>query len=130
MTSSWQFETRWESYRMSFVQAISTQDVRNIAITKRTPRPEQLWDPNDGPALIEHIDLANAHTRNIVDAVRKLTGGSFVNVDPLEICTLLYRFIRTQHFAYEHEPPTLAASRQAIRAADDIWNDNAATCLD
>jgi hypothetical protein len=38
--------------------------------------------------------------------------------------------MRTQHFAYEHEPPTLAAGRQAIRTADDIWNDNAATCLD
>src|SRR5215831_11929835 len=96
------FRDQVDSYRMGFVQAVSTQDVRNIAITQRTPRPEQLWDPNDGPALIEHIDPANARTREIVNAVRKLTGGSFVNADPLEICTLLYRFIRTQHFAYEH----------------------------
>ena len=124
------FQDQVDSYRMGFVQAISTQDVRNIGITQRTPRPEQLWDPNDGAALIQHINPANARIHNIVNAVRKLTGGSFVNADPLEICALLYRFIRTQHFAYEHEPPTLAAGRQAIRAADDIWNDNAATCLD
>ena len=124
------FRDQVDSYRMGFVQAVSTQDVRNIAITQRTPRPEQLWNPTDGPALIEHIDPTNARTRDIVNAVRKLTGGSFVNADPLEICALLYRFIRTQHFAYEHEPPTLAAGRQAIRTADDIWNDNAATCLD
>jgi hypothetical protein len=124
------FRDQVDSYRMGFVQAISTQDVRNIAITHRTPRPEQLWDLNDGAALIEHIDPSSAHAREIVNAVRKLTGGSFVNADPLEVCTLLYRFIRTQHFAYEHEPPTLVAGRQAIRTADDIWNDNAATCLD
>lgn len=124
------FRDQVDSYRTGFVQAVSTQDVRNIAITRRTPPPEQLWDPNDGPALIGHINPASSRTRDIVNAVRKLVGGSFVNVAPLEICTLLYRFIRTQHFAYEHEPPTLAAARQAIRTADDIWNDNAATCLD
>jgi hypothetical protein len=124
------FQNQVDSYRMGFVRAISTQDVRNIAITQRTPRPEQLWDPNDGPALIEHINPLNVRVHEIVNEVRKLTGGSFVSVDPVEICTLLYRTIRTQHFAYEHEPPTLTAGRQAIRAADDIWNDNAATCLD
>lgn len=59
-----------------------------------------------------------------------MTGGSFVDVSPLEICTLLYRVLRTQHFAYEHEQPTVVTGRQAIRTADDIWNDNAATCLD
>jgi hypothetical protein len=124
------FRDQVDGYRMGFVRAISTQDVRNIGITQRTPRPEQLWDPNDGSALIKHIDPANVRVRDIVNAVRKLTGGSLVSTNPLEICTLIYRFIRTQHFAYEHEPPTLAAGRQAIRAADDIWNDNAATCLD
>jgi hypothetical protein len=124
------FRAQVGSYRMGFIQAVSTQDVRNIAITQRTPRPEQLWDPNDGLALIEHINPASVRARDIVNAVRKLTGGSFVNADPSEISTLLYRFVRVQHFAYEHEPPTLAAGRQAIRTADDIWNDNAATCLD
>ena len=119
-----------DSYRMRFVRAVSTDDVRNIGITQRTPRPEQLWDPTDGPALIRHVDPAAVRIRDVVNAVRKLAGGSFVNVDPLEICTLLYRSIRTQHFAYEHEPPTMVAGRQAIRTADDIWNDNAATCLD
>ena len=124
------FRDQVDSYRMGFVQAISTSDIRNIAITQRIPRPEQLWDPNDGAALIEHIAPGNVRIRDIVNAVRKLTGGSFVNVNPLEICTLLYRVIRTQHFAYEHEPPTLTSGQQAIRAADDIWNDNAGTCLD
>ena len=119
-----------DSYRMRFVRAVSTDDVRNIGITQRTPRPEQLWDPTDGPALIRHVEPAAARIRDVVNAVRKLAGGSFVNVDALEICTLLYRSIRTQHFAYEHEPPTMVAGRQAIRTADDIWNDNAATCLD
>jgi hypothetical protein len=38
------FQNQVDSYRMGFVRAISTQDVRNIAITQRTPRPEQLWD--------------------------------------------------------------------------------------
>jgi hypothetical protein len=124
------FRDQVDSYRMGFVQAISTQDIREIGTTKRTPRPEQLWDSHDGPALIQHVNPANPRVHDVVNLVRKLMGGSFVNADPLEICTLIYRTIRTQHFAYEYEPPTLVADRQAVRTADDIWNDNAATCLD
>ncbi len=124
------FRDQVDNYRMGFVQAVSTRDVRRIGTTKRVPRPEQLWDPDDGSALIQHVDPANARVRDVVNAVRKLMGGSFVNADPLEICTLMYRTIRTQHFAYEYDPPTLVADRQAVRTADDIWNDNAATCLD
>jgi hypothetical protein len=125
------FQNQVDSFRAGFVRAVSTQDVRNIAITQRVPRPAQLWDPGDGPALIKHIDILNACVRDSVNDVRRITPGqSLVGVDPLEICALLYGFIRTKHFAYEHEPPTLSVDRQAIRAADDIWNDNAGTCLD
>jgi hypothetical protein len=124
------FRDQVDSYRMGFVEAISIQDVRNIGITHRTARPEQLWDPNDSTALIKHIDPGNARVRDVIAAVRGLKGGSLANVDAFEICGLIYAFVRTLHFAYENEPPTLTAGQQAIRTADDIWNDNAATCLD
>jgi hypothetical protein len=124
------FQDQVDSYRMGFVEAVAIQDIRKISITHRTPRPEQIWDPNDGAGLIKHVDPNNAHVREVVAAARKLKGGSLVNVSPSEICQLIYGFIRTLHFAYEHEPPTLVMGRQAIRTADDIWNDNAGTCLD
>ena len=124
------FREQVDSYRMGFVDAVSTDDIRKIGITKRDPRPEQLWNPADGGALINHIDIANPHVRETVSAARKLMGGTFVGGDLLEICTLIYRIIRTQHFAYEHEPASTTPGRQAIRTADDIWNDNASTCLD
>jgi hypothetical protein len=125
------FQNQVDSFRAGFVRAISTQDVRDIAITQRVPRPEQLWDPNDGPALIKHVDISNTYVRNSVSDVRRITPDqSLAGVEPLEICALLYGYIRTKHFAYEHEPPTMSAGRQAIRVADDIWNDNAGTCLD
>ena len=124
------FQDQVDSYRMGFVEAIAIQDIRKIGITNRTPRPEQIWDPSDGAGLIKHIDPNNAHVREVVAAARKLKGGSLVGVNPFEICQLVYGFIRTLHFAYEYEPPTLVEGRQAIRSADDIWNDNAGTCLD
>jgi len=124
------FRDQVDSYRMGFVRAISSQDVRKIGTTQRTPRAEQLWDPSDYRALTNHINPATAFIRDIINDLRKRTVGSFVNADPFEVCTLLYGFVRAQHFAYEYEPPTLVVGRQAIRSAEDIWNDNAATCLD
>jgi hypothetical protein len=83
------FRDQVDSYRMGLVRAISSQDVRKIGTTQRTPRPEQLWDPNDYPALMNHINPATPLIRDFSMKSAGVPSG-FVNADPLEVCTLLY----------------------------------------
>jgi hypothetical protein len=124
------FEEQLRSYRTGFVEALDIGAIREIGTTNRDPRPEELWDLNDGPALINHINYLHPQIEEIVNRVRRKTLGSFVDMDLQVICSLLYNEIKDCHFAYEHERPSSVKGKQAIRTVDQIWNDKAATCLD
>jgi hypothetical protein len=124
------FESQLGSLRTSFVQAVDTSSVRKISVTQRTPRTEQLWDVGDAAGLVKHVYPSDQYVREIVNRVRGLKDGNLVNTSDLEVCELIYRTTRSHYFSYEHEPPTLVKGKQAIRTPAEIWNDNAATCLD
>ena len=124
------FESQLGNYRIGFVQAVDTRSVRRISVTQRTPRAEQLWSIGDAAGLIKHLYPSDPHVHEIVNHVRGLKDGNLVNANDMEVCELLYRTTRSHYFSYEHEPPTLVKGKQAIRTPAEIWNDNAATCLD
>ena len=130
-----------ESYANGLVSPVemarassSADALGSMSKMKLKPRPENLWQIEDGPALIRHVYPDFTFVRDEVDRVRAQLKRALGRVDgregSMEIATLLYDGLKRHNFAYELEQRTDTPGVQMIRTPTQIKAHNTATCID
>jgi len=97
-------------------------------------RADNLWQPDDYPALIEHVRPEHSFVQDEVNRVRlelnQPLGQARDRAMSMEICRLLYDGLRRHRLGYELEPQTGTIEMQKIRTPAQVETHRTATCLD
>lgn len=135
-----EFKQQLNGFRRGFVDAIEISSdpeeaAEKAGTMKWEGRPEQYWDSEDGPALLNHLEPDHSFVRDEVSRTRQsLGGGGLDQVEDregaMEVCAELYDGLKRHHWAYESEPRLLRRERQKIRSPKDIRTHRCANCID
>ena len=122
------FLSVFQNYLSAFEQTSSKEDLR----ARGTPRSGgDSWDPNDGPALLEHIRPEESYVSDRVLGVMGEIGradASRTRSD--QVCRGLYDRIKRDRFYYTFEPVISQPGVQRIRSPTEIGSSKCGTCLD
>jgi len=137
-----EFAGQLTSYQEGLVQPVEmakssspTAAAENLGTMKRRRlRQEDMWDIEDGPALIAHVHPDHIFVRDEVDRVRaqlnRALGLVVGRAGSMEICERLYEGVRRRGYSYEIEQPTGTPGTQVIRSPTQIAAHETATCID
>jgi hypothetical protein len=108
--------------------------MRAMGTMKWERRPENLWDPGDGLALLGHVRPEQGFVKDETNRVRRMYGKSFVagrdREASADVCRLLYESVSRHRYGYEIEPQMLRTDQQWIRTPANIERHETATCID
>ncbi|MVN79316.1 hypothetical protein GO988_23535 [Hymenobacter sp. HMF4947] len=129
------------SYKMGLVQPVALAregGALSAALSVGTmvgwERKENLWNLQDGPALVDHVHVRHTFIVDEASRARKEFQRS-VALDrgreaSMEICRLLYNGIKRHRYGYEVEMQSGTPGFQAIRTPSQIATHGTATCID
>jgi hypothetical protein len=123
------FQEQLDGFREGFVDAIN---LSKIATTAWKPENENLWDPLDGKALINHLATSDSFVSDEVEIVAKIVGGLISQRTSSQVWNVVRAFydkLKHRHFYYERELK-MVGNLQAIRTPTDISKAGSATCID
>lgn len=134
-------ERQLTSYREGLVSPIamaqsSTHEdaMRRGSTMKWHSRPENLWDMQDGRALIFHIHPEHGFVSEETNRARRIFQRSLAQArtreDSERICRILYEELCRHRFGYELELKSSTAGHQVIRTPSQIETHKTATCMD
>lgn len=121
---------------VSMAKSSSSADaILKLSIGQWDWKQENVWDPNDGNAIVNHLSIDESFVRDRVDRVQaELNVGLGANPTrkkSMLICRTLYDGIKSRDdFVYDLEPQSMISSKQPIRTARDLDANNSATCID
>ncbi|UEM14654.1 hypothetical protein J4G43_010640 [Bradyrhizobium barranii subsp. barranii] len=136
-----ELERQVSSYREGLVRPVeiaqglgATDAARAIGTMRWRHRPENLWDVDDGGAILSHVRPDLAFIQDEVNRARRAYGASFANARGreamMQICRHIYDGIRRHRFGFELEPKGPEPSVQIVRSPLQIETHRTANCLD
>ena len=136
-----EFQEQVSSYKeglirpLEMVQQTNALDAaQKMGTMKWRGRADNLWQPDDYPALIEHVRPEHSFVQDEVNRVRlelnQPLGQARDRAMSMEICRLLYDGLRRHRLGYELEPQTGTIEMQKIRTPAQVETHRTATCLD
>lgn len=120
---------------LEMVQESNASDAaQRMGTMKWKGRADNLWRPDDYPALIQHVHPEHNFVQDEVNRVRRELNQPLGQVrdrtTSMQICRLLYDGLRRLRFGYEFEPQTGTSEVQKIRTPAQVETHHTATCLD
>jgi len=137
-----EFKRQLTSFRRGFVEPIEiakgsnvVEAARSVGTTQWEPTKQDLWDSQDGPALLNHVypgdPLVQDQVNRIKRELRKSLGTDRSRPFSMQVCRSLYDGLKHHKFVYEVEPQIgLDPGIQKIRPPSLIEQSQAATCID
>jgi hypothetical protein len=120
-----------QNYQSVFATASGKEGIQRLATPQQISQALNAWDPNDGPALIEHIVPDDSYVSDRVDGVtRALPDVETGRVRSDSVCRNLYDRIKKDRFYYTFEPVLKDPRVQGIRSPKKIDALNCGTCID
>ena len=107
---------------------------KELGTMRWQPKIENVWEIDDGPALVNHVRPEHAFVQDEVSRACRAIGMAVDRIVDKEGCLNLCRqfYDRLRRFAigYELEQPSIEQGTQGIRTPTNIVQHRTATCID
>ncbi len=136
-----EFQEQLTSYKEGLIrplemvqQSNAVDAAQKMGTMKWRVRSDNLWQPHDYPALVQHVHPEHSFVQDEVNRVRLELNQSLGQLrdraTSMEITRLLYHGLLRHRLGYELEPQTGSHEAQQIRTPTQIETHRTATCLD
>jgi hypothetical protein len=136
-----EFKRQFESFRRGLMAPIqiaqsgsANRAMESLSTMQWETAEENIWDPADGRALLQHIATGDAFVEDQVNRISKeigkQPGQDRSRSTSQDVCRRLYSRIKGLGFSYGLEPTPYSEHRQKIRPPKLIVEHKTATCVD